>query len=190
MATKQTRSNQLQPAPGVLLIAEANLHDPNFRRTVVLLCEHKAEGSFGLILNHPVELRMSDLLQTKGWDSAVCRGGPVEETSLHFLHCRADLEIGGREVVPGVFWGGDFDKLNERLAAGVLTPAECRFYIGYSGWGEKQLDNEIAHNSWYLAKASKDLIFRENVNHWRETLKEMGPQYRLISTFPDDPRLN
>ena len=183
--------NMIDPAAGVLLVATENMMDSNFGRTVILMCEHRDEGSFGLVLNQPLEVRISELLETYGWDCQVFRGGPVERNSLHLLHCRGDIDIGSQEILPGVFWGGDFSRLNNMLSEGVVEPSECRFFLGYSGWGEGQLVGEIERDSWYLTRATKELIFRENnVNHWRETLKHMGPDYKLVSSFPDDPRLN
>ncbi len=182
---------QIKPAPGALLVAAANMLDPNFGRTVVLLCDHQQEGSFGLVLNQPLELHISDLLTVHGWDSPVFRGGPVEEGTMHLLHSRGDLELGSQEILPGVFWGGEFTKLNELLTEGMVEPAECRFFLGYSGWGKGQLDNEIERDSWYLTPASAELIFCEDsANQWRATLKSMGPDYKIVSSFPDDPRFN
>ena len=169
-----TDGKKQEARPGSLLVAAANMVDPNFGRTVVLLCEHRKEGSFGLVLNQPIELKISELVETCGWDCDVFRGGPVDLNSLHILHCRDDIEIGSHQVIPGVYWGGDFRKLNGLLAEGVMEPHECRFFLGYSGWGEQQLDDELAHDAWYVADASVDLVFRkDNVNHWRETLKRI-----------------
>ena len=176
---------------GILLIAAAGMFDPNFGRSVVLLCEHQAKGSFGLVLNQRLDATMSDLIETCDWDSPVYRGGPVELGALHFIHCRDDIDVGSHEVLPGVFWGGDFVKLNRLLSEGVLTPEECRFFLGYSGWGEGQLQNELEHEGWYLCSASRELVFKQDsADFWRQTLKQMGPDYKILSTFPDDPRMN
>lgn len=176
---------------GSILVAAAHMADSNFSRTVVLMCEHQDQGSFGLILNQPTQLRVSELVESVNWDSPVYHGGPVQENSLHFIHSRRDVDVGSREIVPGVFWGGDFDELSKLLNCGIVAPEECRFFVGYSGWGAGQLREEVLTDSWYIFRATSSLVFHDDAaNHWRDTLKAMGPDYKILSNFPDDPRLN
>lgn len=181
-----------EPAPGMLLVAAANLHDPNFVRTVILLCEHQNEGTFGLVLNSVLPVQMSDVVEDlNGWDAPLYKGGPVQENTLHFLHCNANIGIGSNEILPGVFWGGDFDRLNDLLESRKANPDDFRFYVGYSGWGEGQLATEIERESWYLTTATRELVFcRDERNQWRMTLASMGSEYKMLSNFPDDPSLN
>lgn len=183
---------KVPPVAGLLLISGANLLDPNFSRTVILLCDHRMEGSFGLVLNQPMPLKVSDVVNgISGWDASLYRGGPVQENTLHFLHRCPDLEIGSHEVLPGVFWGGDFQELSRRLAAKRIDSKNVRFFVGYSGWGQGQLDNEIKRDSWYTRQATTELIFDlEGANHWRNVFRTMGPEYEILTNFPDDPRLN
>ena len=176
----------------MILIAGANLLDPNFSRAVIFLCEHRDEGSFGLVLNQPLSLNVRDIVPTKtAWDAPLFRGGPVQENTLHYIHRSTELAIGSHEVLPGIFWGGDFDALNEQVAKNKIALTDIRFFIGYSGWGEGQLIEEIKRDSWYLHKAGTNMIFFEDSrNHWRKIFKSMGNDYSLLSNFPDDPRLN
>jgi putative transcriptional regulator len=184
--------SELKPAAGVLLVASANLRDPNFERTVVLMCEHQAQGSFGLVLNRRLPLQLSDVTgEDVGMEVPLYRGGPVQENTLHFVHCRADLALNSQEVMPGVFWGGDFDKVARLLKYQEAEPADFRFFVGYSGWGEGQLAEEITRDSWYLRRARKELVFAgDTANLWRKTLKSMGQEFQILANFPDDPRLN
>ena len=176
----------------MFLIAGANMLDPNFSRTVILLCEHKYEGSFGLVLNQPLPIKLTDIVTNlKKWDGKVFRGGPVQENTLHFIHRRADLDLGSKEIIPGIFWGGEFEVLVKNITANKISSADVRFFIGYTGWGEGQLDNEIKRDSWYLRKANMQMIFyKDSRNHWRRIFKAMGAQYKILTNFPDDPRLN
>ena len=176
----------------MLLIAGANLLDPNFSRTVILLCDHRVDGSFGLVLNQLLPLSLSEIVQgIEDWDVPLYRGGPVQENTLHFIHRCQELDIGSQEILPGIFWGGDFETLTKHIQKNHLKPTDFRFFIGYSGWGEGQLKNEIERDSWYLTKASSELIFDADAkNHWRSVFRHMGPSYEMLTHFPDDPRLN
>jgi putative transcriptional regulator len=108
----------IEPAPGILLIADPFLKDPNFLRTVVFLCEHKEEGSFGFVLNRQYENTQDELIpELEGHKLPVFYGGPVQIDSLHFLHQYPDLIPGGQEVIKGVYWGGDFDALANLVKA-------------------------------------------------------------------------
>jgi putative transcriptional regulator len=96
--------------PGILLISDPFLKDPNFMRTVVLVCEHREEGSFGFVLNKTFDQELGDLVKdAEGIRFPVYEGGPVQKDTLHFLHQCPDLIPGGIEVVDGIFWGGDFE---------------------------------------------------------------------------------
>ena len=77
----------IEPAPGILLIADPFLKDPNFLRTVVFLCEHKEEGSFGFVLNRQYVNTLDELIpELEGFKIPVYYGGPVQPDTIHFLH--------------------------------------------------------------------------------------------------------
>ena len=183
--------SKTEPAAGVLLIAGTVLQDSFFGRSVVLLCDHQDEGSFGLVLNNPLPLSLNDVVEDLAWNAPLFCGGPVQENSLHFVHGHANLGIGSREVLPGIYWGGDFDALREKVLIGRIKPDEVRFFLGYSGWGEGQLAREITEDSWFLTPACPDTVFVADIaNHWRHVFTQMGPQFAILQNFPDDPRLN
>jgi putative transcriptional regulator len=180
-----------EPAAGVLLIAGTALQDSYFGRSVVLLCDHQEEGSFGLVLNNQLPISLGDVVDDIGWNAPLFCGGPVQENSLHFIHDRAELEIGSREVLPGIYWGGDFDALREKILIGHIQPEHIRFFLGYSGWGEGQLAREITEDSWFLTPATPQTVFFADIaNHWRHIFTRMGPDFAILGNFPDDPRLN
>ncbi len=182
---------EIVPAPGVLLIAPPMMLDPNFRRSVVLLCEHGPDGSFGLILNRPLALKLSDVLDDLGGDDQVSLGGPVQQDTLHFLHRHGDLVTDSIAVFDGVHWGGDFEAVKTLVQTHDATPQDLRFFLGYAGWSPGQLDEEIALGGWFLARADEVLIFADPPGAlWRTVLRRMGGQYALLANFPDDPRLN
>lgn len=178
-------------APGSLLIAEPPLWDPNFRRSIILLCEHTLDGSFGLVLNRPAGVRVSEAaIIDLPFDADLWVGGPVQMDSLHVLHPYDDLD-GALPVVDGVYWGGDFESMLDGIRGGWIDPNRARFFVGYAGWETGQLDAEIEEQSWLVRKATREMIFSESGDTlWRSTLRKMGGEYALLSTFPDDPRMN
>lgn len=179
-------------APGILLIADPFLKDPNFLRTVVFLCEHKEEGSFGFVLNRQYENTLDELIpELEGHKVPVYYGGPVQLDSIHFLHQYPDEIPGGQEVIKGVYWGGDFDAVVNLIKDPAFNQAKIRFYIGYSGWSEGQLKTEMTEKTWLTVKASRKLIFHDNYGEiWKESLKHLGGDYEMMANFPIDPQLN
>ena len=182
----------IEPGSGILLIADPFLKDPNFLRTVVFLCEHKEEGSFGFVLNRKYENTLDELLpDANGLSFPVFYGGPVQADSIHFLHQYPDEIPGGQEVMKGVYWGGDFGKAVEFMKTGNPNPDKIRFYIGYSGWGIGQLDDEIKEKTWLTVEANRKLVFdTQHDQVWKESLRELGGDYEMMINFPIDPQLN
>lgn len=180
------------PEAGHLLISDPFLRDPNFIRTVVLLCEHNEKGSFGLVLNRPFEFRLDELMDDmEGADFDVYTGGPVQQNTLHFIHMLPEMIPGGQEILPGVYWGGDFAVVKQLILAGIVQKEEIRFFIGYSGWSSGQLLAEMSENTWLTTKADKELIFQSPaIDLWKLALKKMGGPYVQMINYPIDPQLN
>jgi len=182
----------IEPGPGILLIADPFLKDPNFLRTVVFLCEHREEGSFGFVLNRKYENTLDELIpDVEGFKLPVFYGGPVQMDTIHFLH-QYPVDIpGGEEVMKGIYWGGDFAKAVEMIKNGEMDFRKIRFYIGYSGWGNGQLNEELKEKSWLTVKANRKLIFQTSAEEiWKESLKHLGGDYEMMIHFPTDPQLN
>lgn len=182
----------IEPAAGVLLIADPFLKDPNFMRTVVLLTEHQDEGTVGFVLNRQYENTLDELIpDVEGFTLPVYYGGPVQMNTIHFLHCQPELVPGGVEVMPGIFWGGDFETVLQHLKDGSLEHNDIRFFIGYSGWGSGQLAGEMGEKTWLTVEATQDLIFHPNAEEiWKDALKHKGGEYEMMINFPIDPQLN
>jgi len=174
------------------LIAEPFLNDPNFERSVILLCEHNENGSFGLVINQQTNLLLSDVLEENIYeDMPLYLGGPVEKNTLHFLHRRPDLIPGSIAVDDGIYWGGDFEQIKREINNFNLTPEEIRFFIGYSGWSSGQLEEEMEHNTWIVSRSDAQFLFSTPAkDFWRDVLKRMGGEYRAIAHYPIDPSLN
>ena len=182
----------VEPGPGILLIADPFLKDPNFLRTVVFLCEHREEGSFGFVLNRKYENTLDELIpDVEGFKLPVFYGGPVQMDTIHFLHQYPEDIPGGEEVMKGIYWGGDFVKAVEMIKNGEMDFKKIRFYIGYSGWGNGQLKEEMKEKSWLTVKANRKLIFQTSAEEiWKESLKHLGGDYEMMIHFPTDPQLN
>lgn len=182
----------VQPGAGILLIADPFLKDPNFLRTVVFLCEHKEEGSFGFVINRPFTHTLDELLtDLSGHPLPVFYGGPVQMDTIHFIHQYPDIIPGGTEVMKGVYWGGEIDIALELVKSNTIDPAKIRFYLGYSGWGSHQLNDEIQQKSWLTVKATSPLVFHKDPNEiWKDALRQLGGEYEMMVNFPIDPQLN
>jgi putative transcriptional regulator len=180
------------PGPGTLLIAEPFLKDPNFMRTVVFLCDHQEEGSFGFVINktfnHTLDELMNDLEELK---LPVYYGGPVQMDTIHFLHQYPELIPGSFQVMDGIYWGGDFETAISLIKEGSLDLNKIRFFIGYSGWGNGQLNDELKEKSWLTAQATRKLVFHKQIEEiWKDALKELGGDYEMMANYPIDPQLN
>lgn len=176
---------------GKILIAEPFLGDKNFERSVVLLCEHGPKGAFGLVLNQATNLKLDDVLDNIYGELPLYLGGPAWQSTLHFIH-RLGNEIEDTiDVGNGIFWSGDFEQIKTLINIGKITANDIRFFVGYSGWAEGQLENEIKQDSWITTSIDTNLIFdTPSKNLWHEVLKRMGGQYKVLSNYPTDPRLN
>ena len=182
----------ISPARGTLLIANPFLKDPNFIRSVIFICEHKQEGSFGFVLNKKYTANLGELVpELEAYDIPVYYGGPVQKDTIHFLHQYPDLIPGGEEVLNGVYWGGNFESLISYVKNNDIDFNKIRFFIGYSGWSEGQLDGEMEEKSWLTVDAIRKLIFHKHPEEiWKDSLKHLGGDYEMMINFPLDPQLN
>ena len=115
----------------------------------------------------------------------------MQQDTIHFLHQYPEDIPGGQEILKGVYWGGDFDRMVELIRSNSLDPARIRFYIGYSGWGSGQLNDELKEKSWLTAQATRKLVFHRKADEiWKESLKHLGGDYEMMANFPVDPQLN
>jgi putative transcriptional regulator len=187
-----TASVMTVPAAGMLLIADPFLKDPNFMRTVVLLTEHRDDGTIGFVLNRRYENTLDELMpEVAGHKLPVYYGGPVQMNTVHFLHRYPEIIKGSVEVMKGIYWGGDFDAVVSLINSGKADPEKIRFYIGYSGWSAGQLDTEMTEKTWLTVEAVRKLVFHPNAEEiWKDSLKHMGGEYEMMVNFPIDPQLN
>lgn len=184
--------NRHEPARGRLLVSEPYLADPYFRRTVILLCAHDNEGSFGFVLNRYIDMDVADLMENMPpITSRVSIGGPVQSGNLYYLHTFGERVEGSVEVIDGIHMGGDFEQLRSILATDPKLAKHVRFFVGYSGWGHEQLQKELQEKAWLISPADKRRVMNTRLNDlWADTLRGMGEAYAPLANFPDDPSQN
>lgn len=168
--------------------------DPEFMRSVVLLCEHQpTEGTMGYVLNQPTNLLLSDVLQDLPQAGfPLFLGGPVGHDAIHFIHRCADRIPESMDLGNEIYWGGNFETLKILLENEQIAAHEIKFFLGYSGWDPGQLDREMTENSWMVCtQYNPELAFEhESENLWKEAVIAMGPKYAHVANFPIDPRMN
>lgn len=180
-----------KPKQGIILISEPSLQDYYFRQSVVLLAEHSREGTFGVIINKPIEMKLYEIFEDlRDFDFQVFLGGPVKTDSVFFIHTLDKIE-GSMKIMEGLYWGGDIQTIKTYLHKGLVTEEQIRFFIGYSGWSPKQLDREISEHSWVLSHTTpREVILRDPSTLWSDYLKHMGQDYAIWANYPADPNLN
>ncbi len=178
---------------GCILISEPFLPDPNFERTVILVCDHTKEGTVGFILNRPAEIKLGDVVEEfEDGEKTIYVGGPVEQNTMHFIHRIPQQLESSFALGEGIFWGGDFEILKSLVNTKQVTLDDVRFFLGYSGWAPRQLRNEIEKNTWFVYKPERltEIWELDPDDLWRVILKKMGGKFKMISNYPVDPRLN
>ena len=164
-----------------LLISMPQLVDPNFTRTVVLLCKHNEEGAFGLVVNRPlvtsgrVIVNLDPPVATER-ELEVWIGGPVEPERSCMLvagHAEEDQVFGGVPIADGLFLSTSPDLLRRLLEP--VPPPDARLIVGYSGWGPGQLEAELRGSSWLLSDIDRDLLFNTPAEHmWERAIRRLG----------------
>jgi putative transcriptional regulator len=162
------------------------LLDPNFARSVVLLCEHAAEGAFGLIVNRPSEVSAAEAVNLeppvqKPNDLPLLIGGPVEPQRGWILTATPPDDVESKGVGAGLHLSASPLLLRRVLTARPL-PRRTHVLAGYAGWGPGQLEGEIQANGWLTAPANGELIFSlSDSEKWSAALRSISIDPRLLS---------
>lgn len=177
---------------GQLLLDSGQLRGSFFQRTVVLICQHDAEGAFGLVLNRSTgskvgEMIVADLPETLK-NSQLFLGGPVQPSALSFLH--TDAFIPDANVLPNLSLGHSLDSLME-IGESFSATQKIRLFAGYAGWSPGQLEDEMRRKAWLTHPASLELIFETQPDQlWQAVLRTKGWRYKLLAQMPEDLSLN
>ena len=174
---------------GQLLLDGGDLNGSFFQRSVLLICQHDAEGAFGLILNRSsgstagdaIAADLPELLKKH----QLFVGGPVQPTALSFLH--SDSFIPDATVLPNLSLGHSLDSLMD-IGEGFSPSKKVKLFAGYAGWSPGQLESEMKRKAWLTHPASLELIFDTSPeNLWQTILQSKGGwQNRILSQSPND----
>jgi putative transcriptional regulator len=166
---------------GRLLLATPKLEDPSFRRSVVLMLNHDEDGAMGVVVNRPLEVEVPGVL---------FQGGPVSlDSALGLVAVPGDDDepLGVRRII-GSLGLVDLDTPPEVVVAEL---SGLRIFAGYAGWGEGQLEDEIAEGAWYVVDGeARDAFTDAPEQLWRTVLRRQGGDLAMVATFPEDPSLN
>ncbi len=173
---------------GQLLLDGGMLHGSFFHRSVVLICQHDAEGAFGLVLSRDSGKKVGDVvigdLPEALREHSLFLGGPVQPGTLSYLH--TDSFVPQANVLPNLSLGLSVEALVD-LGESFSTTQKLRMFAGYSGWSGGQLEDEMERNAWLVHPASLELIFETRpASLWKTIMREKGPLYRLLSEGPED----
>jgi putative transcriptional regulator len=176
---------------GQLLLASPALHDPNFERAVILVGIHNEEGAMGVVLNRPSDVTVGEavpqLEQAVAEEEPVYVGGPVQPSAVVCLAEFLDPEPAGLLVLGRIGFPAPDAGVDELTEA----TARRRVFAGYTGWGEGQLDQELASGDWIAHTALPDDVFTDEPQHlWSAVLGRMGGGYALLARMPSDPNMN
>lgn len=154
------------------------LQDPNFARTVVLLCEHAPDGAFGLVLNRPTDVAAATAVRleppvAEGNGMRLWIGGPVEPQRGWIIMDSEPEGVDARQIAEGVYLSSSPLVLRRVLESDPQPRA--RVLAGYAGWGPGQLDGELGESSWLITDVQPDLIFDvAPALMWETALRRMG----------------
>lgn len=192
----QLRSGSVKElSAGKLLVAARGLPDPNFAEAVILLAEHSAESSMGLIINRRTDVSLArlfpELKQAQGLSSALFVGGPVSPDGVLALLRSAAPHANSRRVLDDVYMIATREALEESIVARV-EQNRFRVYVGYAGWGPGQLERETTHGAWHVFRADTAAVFDPDPDTlWqrqiRRTEERMATGFNPTQPVPTRP---
>ncbi|MCI0535779.1 MAG: YqgE/AlgH family protein [Verrucomicrobiales bacterium] len=181
-------AKEFESLRGQLLLDGGLLRGSFFHRSVVLICQHDAEGAFGLVLNrlsnnsvgHAVDEELPQSLK----EHSLFLGGPVQPTALSYLH--SDQFLTDANVMPNLRLGHSLEELVD-IGESFSTTQKVRVFAGYAGWGAGQLEDEMKRKAWLTHPASLELVFETEPSVlWQRILQLKGWRYKLLAQTPED----
>ena len=177
---------------GSLLVAMPQLRDPNFVRTVMMIVQHDETGTFGLVLNRPVDMSAGDLCvaleMSWGGDPGLplLWGGPVQLQTGWMLFAddlrekSADDEV--TALGDGLYFAGSMNVLR---TIAEQPPGDLRLFLGYAGWGPGQLEAEMAEGVWLTVPGSREAIFSlDHESMWDAVVRSLGIEPATLIQTP------
>lgn len=183
----------MQITKGTFLIGAPDLKRGLYSRSVVLLCEHNMGGSFGLVINKPLDMdfptELLPLDDLANQNIILLAGGTIQPNQMILLHSSTSVPDHTLNVCEGVFLGGNLEFLQKEMSE--ADGAHIRLCFGYSAWGAGQLEREILSGAWFLHPATDEYVFKTPpAKIWQSLLQSMGGKYATLSMIPEDLSLN
>ena len=181
-----------QSLKGQLILDQGKLRGSFFHRSVILICQHDAEGAFGLVLNRSTKNTVGNAVVANLPDTlkeeTLYLGGPVQPQALSFLH--HDTYLPDANVLPNLNVGHSLDSLME-IGESYSSSQRVKIFAGYAGWSPGQLEDEMKRDTWMTHPASLELVFHGHPDElWQTILREKRWKYKLIAEAPEDPAWN
>lgn len=178
---------------GTFLIATPDVDMGVFFRSVVLVCEHTPNGSFGLVINKSLDLELpEEIINIQNLANprvSIRAGGPVQTNQMMLLHTSDQIPQQTLQICEGVYLGGDLQFLQESITD--TNGPQIHLCFGYAGWGAGQLEREFLDGNWFIFPASSRHIFQITTERlWSSVLREMGGKFAPLSMIPEDLSVN
>jgi len=177
---------------GNILVAHPLLHDGFFNCSVVYVTNHNLVESLGFVLNFKTEFKLSDVKpEIKNGHFPIYEGGPVGKDQLFYIHKLGNNLSDSVKIKDDIYFGGNFNELMKMIEQGKVKTYDIRFFAGYSGWADGQLENEIKHDHWLINKKVDSSFFsNEAEDLWGLQLSEIKNTYSIFADFSDTPSVN
>lgn len=178
---------------GSVLVSEPFLADDYFTRSVIFLCDHNKDGSFGFVLNKYIDQKLSEFIKDfPEIGSRISVGGPVDTSTVFYIHALGDEIPNSVPCGNELSIGGDFKSLTAVLREDPEKSKKVRFFIGYSGWGKDQLKEELEKKSWIVLNSvtTEQIMDTSREDIWKKILEELGGKFKVMSKFPVNPSDN
>ena len=176
---------------GNLLISEPTISSDPFFKSIILIVEHTKNETIGLVLNEPTKLYLNKILEDFPIENMpIFNGGPVEKNLIQFIH-NIEKVPKSKEIVIGLYWGGDLDYIYNLIRIGSSDKENIKFFSGYSGWERDQLHEEIKYNAWVIKNPDINICMQQSDhNLWNKIVKFNKSEYYIWSNMPKDPNMN
>ena len=175
-----------QLAKGKFLVAGRRLNDPNFRRSVVLLIRYGTGGARGLVINRPIDVKLSTILpnvkELDGSPETLFIGGPVEPTAVLLLVKSLKPPESAAPVFDSVYLSSSTDVLR-RLIKKADKSERFRSFAGYAGWAPKQLESECDRGDWFVVDADHQTLFDRKFSEiWPELIQRVSVKWVRVKS--------
>jgi putative transcriptional regulator len=165
---------------GEILVSKPNIGDDLFHNSVVFITEYTQIDVVGFILNKPLDINLNDIIDNcPPFDVQIFNGGPVSSNNLYFIHRVPSKIPESIHIVNDLYWGGDFDSVIGLIKNNELRKEDILFFLGYSGWDQGQLENELKCNSWEVHEIKKSLFDWDVNTIWESYISDSGQEYKI-----------